>query len=87
MGLVKNTLKVATAEGKAIPDALTKTLSIEIKDTKVVTATKQLRIQSEAARASGRSPVLVTGTNSKVNSKAEGLFDAIIRRDDIGPKE
>ena len=33
MGLTKNTQAVITAEGKSIPDALTKTASVEIKDT------------------------------------------------------
>ena len=86
MGLEKNTEKVSTAEGKAIPDAKTATTSVEIKDTKTVSATAQVRIQTDAAKASGKESVLVTGTNTKVSGPAAEAFDKIIRREDLGPK-
>jgi RHS repeat-associated protein len=86
MGLTKNTQAVATAEGKAIPDALTKTMSVEVKDTLSVTLTKQLRIQTQAAKAAGRESVLVTGKNTHVSEPAQRAFDRIIRRDDLGPQ-
>jgi uncharacterized protein RhaS with RHS repeats len=86
MGLEKNTEKVSTSEGKAIPDAMTSTASVEVKDTKNVSATSQVRIQTEAAKASGKESVLVTGTNTKVSAPAAQAFDKIIRRDDLGPK-
>ena len=50
LGLVKNTKIVSTAEGRSIPDALTDSLSVEIKDALNVSLTRQLRIQTEAAR-------------------------------------
>jgi len=87
LGLKKNTEKVSTAEGNAIPDALTKNKSIEIKDTECVTCTKQIRIQTEAAKASGRESELITGTNTRVNEQTERAFTRVIRRDDLGPQE
>jgi len=86
MGLPKNNTKVSTSEGNAIPDALTSRKSIEIKDCIGVSCTKQIRIQTGAAKASGRESVLVTGRNTKVSGPAERAFDDIIRRDDLGPQ-
>ena len=87
MGLAKNTERVSAAEGNAIPDALTATTSVEVKDTAVVSRTKQIRIQTDAAKASGRESVLVTGKDTKVFGPAKESFDKIIRRDDIGPQK
>ncbi len=86
MGLSANTQAVATAEGRAIPDALTDVLSVEIKDAARVSATRQVRIQTDAASASGRQSVLVTGTRTHVTAPAQRRFDEIIRRDDLGPQ-
>ncbi|HEY2748150.1 MAG TPA: RHS repeat-associated core domain-containing protein, partial [Polyangia bacterium] len=85
MGLTKNTTAVSTAEGVAIPDALTDALSVEVKDRASVSLTQQLRIQTQAAKASGRQSVLVTGTNTDVSGPAKKAFDIVIRRDDLGP--
>ncbi|ODS22911.1 hypothetical protein AB835_11710 [Candidatus Endobugula sertula] len=88
LGLKKNNKKVSTEEGNSIPDALTKNKSIEIKDCKSVSCTKQIRIQTDAAKESGRTPVLVTGKNTKVSGSTRRRFgeDNIIRRSDLGPK-
>ncbi len=86
LGLTKNTKKVSTAEGNSIPDALTDTLSVEVKDAQSVSLTRQLRIQTEAARASGRQSILVTGKNTCVSGTCQRAFDQIIRRSDLGPK-
>ena len=86
LGLTKNTQKVGTAEGNAIPDALTSTKSIEIKDRICVSCTKQIRIQTDAARVYGRESVLITGTKSDVPGSTKKAFDTIIRRDDLGPQ-
>ena len=67
LGLTKNTSIVSTAEGRAILDALTTSLSVEIKDAANVSLTRQLRIQTEAARAAGRESVLITGENTCVS--------------------
>ena len=86
LGLSKNTQKVTTAEGNAIPDALTSTRSIEIKDTLCVSCTRQIRIQTDAARASGRESILITGEKTHVTPQARETFDTIIRRSDLGPQ-
>jgi RHS repeat-associated protein len=86
LGLTKNTTAVSTAEGRSIPDALTKSLSVEVKDAAKVSLTRQLRIQTEAARASGRESVLITGENTCVSGACSRAFDTIVRRPDLGPR-
>jgi hypothetical protein len=65
---------------------LTKSLSVEVKDAANVSLTRQLRIQTEAARASGRESVLITGENTCVSGACSRAFDTIIRRPDLGPR-
>lgn len=86
LGLEKNYQAVYTAEGRAIPDALTDTLSVEIKDTSYVSLTQQLRIETEAARVAGRESVLITGEKTIISGPASRAFDTIIRRPDLGPQ-
>jgi hypothetical protein len=85
LGLVKNSRWVTTAKGRAIPDALTDTASIEIKDAAYVSATRQLQIQTEAAKISGRESILIIGTKTKISGEVWKLFNRIIRRSDLGP--
>lgn len=87
MGLVKNTEKVVGKEGKSIPDALTASTSLEVKDSAVVNRTKQIRIQTDVAKASERESVLVTGTKTQVSGPAQQSFDKVIRRVDLGPQK
>jgi RHS repeat-associated protein len=84
MGLAKNTTAVVTAEGRSIPDALTRNLSVEVKDSAYVSLTRQLRIQTQAAADAGRQSVLITGKNTKISRAAQNAFDQIIRRADLG---
>jgi hypothetical protein len=86
LGLAKNTTAVKTAEGRAIPDALTKSSSVEVKDTAQVSLTQQLRIQTGAATASGRESVLITGEKTCISGPCRDAFDRIIRRSDLGPR-
>jgi RHS repeat-associated protein len=86
LGLAKNTTSVSTAEGRSIPDALNRALSVEVKDAASVSLTKQLRIQTEAARASGRESVLITGEKTCVSGPCSRAFDTTIRRPDLGPQ-
>jgi RHS repeat-associated protein len=86
MGLAKNTMTVSSAEGKSIPDALTKRMSLEVKDSARVVNTRQVRIQTDAARTTGRTSTLVTGDKTKVSAPAAKSFDEIFRRPDLGPK-
>jgi propanediol dehydratase small subunit len=86
MGLTKNTQAVSTAEGRAIPDALTSSLSVEVKDAARVAAARQIRIETDAARAAGRESVLVTGERTCVSGRCAEAFDQVIRRPDLGPR-
>jgi len=86
LGLVKNSRWVTTAEGRSMPDALTDTTSIEIKDAAYVSGTRQVRIQTEAAEISRRESILITGTKTRISAKVWELFDQIIRRSDLGPR-
>jgi RHS repeat-associated protein len=86
IGEVKNTKKVSSAEGSAIPDYQNKTTVGEIKDTKKVSDTRQIRIQREAAKASSRQHVIYTGTRTKV-SKRVLEQSKVKRRDDLGPQD
>jgi hypothetical protein len=87
MGLQKSNKMVSTSEGRAKPDALTVDQSIEIKDATRVDLSRQLRIETEAARAAGRQSVLITGENTCVSGPCTRAFDQIIRRRDLGPQE
>jgi hypothetical protein len=86
LGLARNTRPVITAEGRSIPDALTDKISVEIKDAAYVSATRQLRIQSGAASASGRKSILITGAKTKISRKVWEIFNRVIRRSDLGPQ-
>lgn len=48
--------------------------------------TKQIHIQTKAARDAGRKSVLITGSNTRVYEPARKAFDEILTRDDLGPK-
>jgi hypothetical protein len=86
LGLAKNSRWVSTADGRSMPDALTDTTSIEIKDAAYVSGTRQVRIQTEAAEFSGRESILITGTKTRISARVLEIFDQIIRRSDLGPK-
>ena len=83
---MKNTRWATTAKGRAIPDGLTDAASIEIKDAGYVSATRQLQIQTEAAKISGRESIFIIGTKTKISGKVLELFSRIIRRSDLGPR-
>jgi len=83
IGEIKNTEKVVGKEGGSIPDFMNAKQVGEIKDTKRVTDSPQLRIQREAAAKSGREHVVITGDSSKVSRTVERK-DTIIRRPDLG---
>ena len=85
IGEVKNTEKVITSQGHSIPDFLNTRQVGEIKDTKRVTDTAQLRAQREHAEATGREHVVVTGTDTQVSKTVESQ-STVIRRDDLGPQ-
>jgi hypothetical protein len=86
LGLPKNSRWVSTVEGRSLPDALTDTASIEIKDAAYVSGTRQIRIQTEAAKISGRESILITGTKTRISRNAWKFFNRIIQRSDLGPQ-
>jgi hypothetical protein len=86
LGFTKNTKFVETAEGRSIPDGLSKTQSLEIKNAAYVSRTRQVRIQTAAAIKDGRLPILATGAKTKISEPATKAFGRIIRRPDLGPK-
>jgi hypothetical protein len=86
VGLPKNSQWVSTAEGRSMPDAMTDTASIEVKDSAYVSGTRQIRIQTEAAKISGRESILITGTKTRISRYVWKSFDQIIQRSDLGPK-
>lgn len=85
MGQTKNTAKVSSREGNSIPDFQNSTQVGEIKDSIRVSNTRQIRIQRDAASASGREHVIVTGRYTKV-SKTAAIASAVKRRSDLGPQ-
>ncbi|AWH46758.1 hypothetical protein C1926_17910 [Stenotrophomonas sp. ZAC14A_NAIMI4_1] len=85
IGEVKNTDKALTSHGVTIPDFENSRQVGEIKDTKRLSDSSQLRAQREHAQATGREHVVVTGTNTKVSSTVERQ-STVVRRDDLGPK-
>lgn len=85
LDLPSNNQRVSSPEGNSIPDALTDDVSVEIKDTQTVSNTRQIRIQTDAARESGRRSTLITGENTRVSRNAQESFDQAIRRPDLGP--
>jgi len=87
-GLEKNkSTRVSTEEGNSVPDSLSDDMSVEVKDTKTVSLSKQLRIQTQAAKKEGKVSVLITGKETKVSGPAEKAFDVIIRKDYLGPQK
>ena len=71
---------------KAIPDFQNSRQVGEVKDTKRLTDTSQIRTERAAAQESGREHVVITGTNTQVSSTVQNN-STVVRRDDIGPKE
>jgi RHS repeat-associated protein len=86
MGQKKNTEKVTGSEGNSIPDFVNSKQVGDIKDTKVVTDSKQLRIQREAGANQNKEHVVVTGTNTKVSTTVK-TKSTVVRRDDLGPQK
>ncbi len=85
LGEAKNTAKVRGCEGCSIPDYQNATTIGEIKDAQRVTNSRQLRIQREAAKNSGREHVVVTGAKTRVSGTVDAA-STVKRQDDLGPK-
>ncbi|QBG84191.1 hypothetical protein EYR27_10190 [Xanthomonas oryzae] len=84
IGEVKNTEKIVTSHGSTIPYFQNVRQVGEIKDTKRVSDTAQLKAQREHANNTGRDHVVVTGENTKVSKTVEQQ-SKVIRCEDLGP--
>jgi propanediol dehydratase small subunit len=86
LGMTKNSEAVVGTEGRSIPDFQTSKTVGDIKDAKNVSNTRQLRIQKQVAKDSGRKHELHTGVKTKVtNNAATGTN--VVRRKDLGPNK
>jgi hypothetical protein len=74
-------------DGSTIPDGKRPDAQrVEVKDSKRVTDSPQLRRQNVVSKASsGKRSVLVTGKNTKVSSTVEKTHE-VIRTDKLGPQ-
>jgi RHS repeat-associated protein len=86
IGETKNTKAVSASGGRSIPDFQNSTTVGEIKDTKRVSDTPQLKIQKESAEKSAREHKLFTGKHTKVSDNAARGTN-VIRRTDLGPQK
>ncbi|WP_455586410.1 putative toxin [Bacteroides sp.] len=90
IGEVKNTTKhtvtlLGTREKvTVIPDAITDTKVIEIKDVKSLSNTKQIRGERQAAQKEGKDFTIITGEKTHVSGNIPD--GEIVRRKDIGPQ-
>jgi hypothetical protein len=85
IGETKNTAKVSGREGNSVPDYMNDNTIGEIKDTRRVVDSKQLRIQREAAKKAGKIHEIRTGRETKVSDTVLKQSE-VIRRDDLGPR-
>ena len=73
-------------KGKTMPDAVRSDGQlVEVKDVKVLSDSKQLRIQNELSRkGSGRAVEVITGKNTKVSGTVQEAYQ-VKRNSKIGP--
>lgn len=83
LGIEKNTKKFSTSKGKVIPDSITPSSVIEIKDVKKVFNTKQIKGEKEVAKFQKKEFKIVTGKNTYVSKNAK-KDSRVERRDDLG---
>lgn len=87
--LSKNKVKLKDKETgvKTIPDAITKDAIIEVKDTKVLNFTSQIRAQRNLAKDNGKKYIIYTGKNTKISQTIKDDPSIEIRTlDYLGPK-
>jgi RHS repeat-associated protein len=87
IGEAKNTTTHSTSHGNTIPDFENDTRVGDIKDTKELYDTAQMKAQRELAEKTGREHVVITGQHTKVSEPLEKSGTIIERRPDLGPKK
>jgi hypothetical protein len=87
IGQEKNNATHSTSHGDTIPDFENTRQVGDIKDTRVVANTKQMKAEREVASSTGREHVIVTGDNTKATKPLLDSSTRIIRRPDIGPQQ
>nr|WP_310053859.1 RHS repeat-associated core domain-containing protein [Lysobacter niabensis] len=83
---VKNNKPAETSHGRVIADFENDDEVGEIKDTKRVSNTRQVRGERELAQRSGRQHVIHTGTHTRV-SRTVSVNSRIVHHDDLGPRK
>lgn len=80
--------KRVTGDGSVSPpDAITKDAIIEVKDTKVLNFTSQIRAQRNLAKDNGKKYIIYTGKNTKISQTIKDDPSIEIRTlDYLGPK-
>ena len=79
LGISKNTRRVYAEEGYSIPDGLTDEALIEIKNVRSIYMTRQVRIQTKAAKDMGIKSYLYVGTNTHVGKAVEEAYYRVTR--------
>jgi hypothetical protein len=87
IGKEKNTRTYSTSQGDTIPDFATQKEVGDIKDTKKLSNTQQLRAQREAAQGQGADRVVYTGENTQVSRPMQHSGTKLVRRSDLGPQQ
>jgi len=93
VGAEKNTKPVTTTDpktgkqGTTIPDGkMSDGQNVEVKDTKRVTDSKQLRLQDQASKAaSGKPTMVVTGNDTKVSNTVQNNYE-VKKIKELGPQ-
>lgn len=90
--LKKNTKPESVTDPKTekkvttIPDSYTdQKATVDVKDTKKVNYTKQLRAQEVISKKNGQKPVIITGPNTKVSTTVDKKF-TIVTKPYLGPQ-
>ena len=90
IGEVKNTVRKTTVLPETneivttIPDVISNTKVIEIKDVKKLSNTKQIRAERQVAKDEGKTFEIITGEKTNISKNIPK--EEIIRRKDIGPQ-
>jgi hypothetical protein len=85
-GKEKNTKTFSTSQGDTIPDFVTEEEVGEIKDSKKVSNTRQMRAEREVAKDQEKDHVVITGNNTQVSQPLVQSGSKIVRRPDLGPQ-